>query len=165
MSGLRSKKSSQGKRKRSVLLIEPDYSNKYPPMGLMKLATYHRRQEKSDPAAINILCPDAAFCHRAFSPSNPTERRAHATNRISAVGQGDIPLARHGAAVCRQLCTTKDRAYYPGKWRSTHVLRRWNFVCHTWRGRERMGAWTYRRWECFVDMSEILAVGMRSLGR
>jgi len=44
MSGLKSKKSSQGKIKRSVLLLEPDYSNKYPPMGLMKLATYHRRQ-------------------------------------------------------------------------------------------------------------------------
>lgn len=27
---------------RKVLLIEPDYKNKYPPMGLMKLATYYR---------------------------------------------------------------------------------------------------------------------------
>ena len=28
---------------RKVLLIEPNYNNKYPPMGLMKLATYYRK--------------------------------------------------------------------------------------------------------------------------
>ena len=32
---------SNGKR---VLLLEPNYQNKYPPVGLMKLATYHRIQ-------------------------------------------------------------------------------------------------------------------------
>lgn len=32
------------RRVKSALLLEPDYANKYPPMGLMKLATYHRRQ-------------------------------------------------------------------------------------------------------------------------
>jgi len=30
--------------KRKVLLLEPNYQNKYPPMGLMKLATYYRER-------------------------------------------------------------------------------------------------------------------------
>ena len=29
--------------KRKVLLVEPNYKNKYPPMGLMKIATYYRQ--------------------------------------------------------------------------------------------------------------------------
>ncbi len=31
---------------RKVLLIEPNYKNKYPPMGLMKIATYYRLQSE-----------------------------------------------------------------------------------------------------------------------
>ena len=30
------------KKKYKVLLLEPNYSNKYPPIGLMKIATYYR---------------------------------------------------------------------------------------------------------------------------
>lgn len=31
-------------RQRRILLVEPDYRNKYPPLGLMKLATFHKQR-------------------------------------------------------------------------------------------------------------------------
>ena len=51
---------------RKVLLIEPNYKNKYPPMGIMKIATYYRMQGddvrfyKGDmkTLATNLICED-----------------------------------------------------------------------------------------------------------
>ncbi len=37
-------KTRKTRAKKKVLLIEPNYSNKYPPIGLMKLATYYRNR-------------------------------------------------------------------------------------------------------------------------
>lgn len=35
---------AKSKKKKKVLLIEPNYSNKFPPVGLMKIATYYRNR-------------------------------------------------------------------------------------------------------------------------
>jgi hypothetical protein len=32
----------ESQMRRKILLVEPNYKNKYPPIGLMKIATYHR---------------------------------------------------------------------------------------------------------------------------
>ena len=60
---------------RKVLLIEPNYKNKYPPMGLMKIATYYRRCQddvrfyKGDlkVLAAQLLCEE--FYEEAGEPS------------------------------------------------------------------------------------------------
>jgi hypothetical protein len=61
---------------RQVLLIEPNYRNKYPPMGLMKIATYFKRHGdnvrffKGDllDLATDLICEDLLFRLRALSP-------------------------------------------------------------------------------------------------
>lgn len=57
----------------SVLLVEPDYKNKFPPLGLMKLATYFREQGvfvafvKGKSAATRLKRWDAIFVTTLFT--------------------------------------------------------------------------------------------------
>ena len=51
-----------------VLLVEPDYKNKYPPIALMKIATYHRNRGdivefyKGEAPYTRIIQADRIWC-------------------------------------------------------------------------------------------------------
>ena len=46
---------------RKILLIEPSYKNKYPPLGLMKIAQYHGSRGKND-SSVTFIKGEDAFC-------------------------------------------------------------------------------------------------------
>jgi len=50
---------------RNILLIEPGYKNKYPPLGLMKLAQYHGPRGKNDSVRF-IKGEDSTVLHNAW---------------------------------------------------------------------------------------------------
>ena len=85
---------------REVLLIEPNYKNKYPPMGLMKIATYYKRIGdnvrffKGDlrDFAAELLCEDLIRILTAIEPN--TDWRVfipHLTRYIRYGKNVDIP--------------------------------------------------------------------------
>ncbi len=62
---------------RKVLLVEPDYKNKYPPMGLMKLATYYRSRGDDvrfykgnlKHLAVDLICEELLTHLRTLRPN------------------------------------------------------------------------------------------------
>lgn len=50
---------------KNILLIEPGYKNKYPPLGLMKIAQYHGPNGKQDHVRF-IKGEDRSVCHEAW---------------------------------------------------------------------------------------------------
>ncbi len=61
---------------RQILLVEPNYKNKYPPMGLMKISTYYKRLGdhvtffKGDLKDL-VLDDTLLFCFFVFSITSP----------------------------------------------------------------------------------------------
>ena len=80
---------------RRVLLLEPPYKNKYPPMGLMKLATYFRRcndnvrffKGKLKDLALDLLCEEffSEIDRKSFSKFFPRLREYIKTGKYSLI--------------------------------------------------------------------------------
>ena len=93
-------------RQKRILLMEPGYRNKYPPLGLMKLAAYHKARgdyvrftkvgfEKGDGAASLRKAPwDRVYVTTLFSFE--WKRTADAIDQAIQMGVG-LPLSRHAA--------------------------------------------------------------------
>jgi hypothetical protein len=89
---------------RRVLLIEPDYKNKYPPMGLMKIATYYKqlgdnvRFFKGDlrDLMVALLCEDLIKILKAIKPK--VQWVKYKPNLLKFIRYGrisDIPEGKH----------------------------------------------------------------------
>ena len=85
---------------REVLLIEPNYKNKYPPMGLMKLSTYYKQRGDSvrfykgdlQQFAANLLCEELIRLLLGISPEMKWRRLLPTLNTYIRYGKTvDIP--------------------------------------------------------------------------
>lgn len=90
---------------RKILLIEPNYRNKYPPIGLMKLATYYRRRGDDVRFFKGDLRRFAAqlLCEEYFSQINDPSLGRYFPNLLEFIKTGKyahidvIPFFRGGA--------------------------------------------------------------------
>ena len=85
---------------REVLLIEPNYKNKYPPMGLMKISSYYKRLGdhvrffKGDmkDLVVTLLCEDLIKILSAAFPGNSWGRHVPQLTKYIRYGKkSDIP--------------------------------------------------------------------------
>lgn len=85
---------------REVLLIEPNYKNKYPPMGLMKLSTYYKQRGDSvrfykgdlQQFVANLLCEELVRLLLGISPEMKWRRLIPKLNKYIRNGKtADIP--------------------------------------------------------------------------
>jgi hypothetical protein len=85
---------------REVLLIEPNYKNKYPPMGLMKISSYYKRlgdhvrffKGDMNDLVVTILCEDLfKILNAAFPENNWKKHTVELTKYIKYGRKSDIP--------------------------------------------------------------------------
>lgn len=124
---------------RKVLLIEPNYRNKYPPLSLMKLATYHRQlgddvtffKGKNEDFAIRetmrlLLATlehnDQSVCWRAHYEEIVTYlKKGQETSLIKLAASSNSPLVKKNLQAYRQYYRRKDYLRNP----------QWDRVCIT----------------------------------
>ena len=82
---------------RNILLVEPDYRNKYPPMGLMKLSTYHKE-----------LGDDVRFYKGSFREFIIDEIFSDLVGRLTA-NDSSVSWVEKKDLICRYLTLGKQQ--------------------------------------------------------
>lgn len=129
-------RSRNNKKPKKILLLEPNYKNKYPPLGLMKIATYHRilgddvQFYKGDlrEFIINFIADQVIvklsnidstvlwYEHKSDIATYIKTKRHHAIDKIKA-------LSQYEALVSACLGSYKD-AYWKKNWTNTPLFDR-----------------------------------------
>lgn len=126
------------RNKRKVLLIEPDYAVKYPPIGLMKLATYFRTRGdevvffKGDlrQFVIERIAAECVKRCRTIDPTcdwetnQPLIARYIRTKHTDEIAASDIAQSQYDLLLLGQIDNAKDY-YRRGVWKQQPE---WDFI-------------------------------------
>ena len=129
------------KTQRRVLLVEPDYKNKYPPLGLMKLATYHRKRGdyvrffKGDLRKLVVELYADEIIEKFYSIDDKVDWRCYKSLISQFIQYGKksalIQLTSHSAVFSPSITMWLKyyyKAYRAGK---TEACAKWDRICIT----------------------------------
>jgi len=126
---------------RRVLLVEPSYRNKYPPLGLMKLATYHRnrgdyvRFYKGDLRKLVIELYTEALIEKFYSIDGRVDWRCHASliSQFIQYGRKNVldQLSVHSHLFSPAITTWLKYYYKAYRTGCIDECARWDRICVT----------------------------------
>ena len=94
---------------KNILLVEPGYPNKYPPLGLMKLAAYHGHSGRGD-NVVFVKGPDAKVLLQHWDRVYVTTLFSFEWKKTSATIDFAINAGRgaNGKGICWRNCRFVD---------------------------------------------------------
>lgn len=125
--------------KRKVLLIEPNYKNKYPPMGLMKISTYHKMRGDEvtfykgefKEFVLEEICKDVV--KRLYSNDSKVEWREYKEDIKTYIKRGFVVNLEKLLELSNECLVEENLRYYRKYFLEKEYLKnpRWDRICIT----------------------------------
>ena len=128
------------KERRNVLLLEPNYKNKYPPIGLMKLATYHRMLGdnvvfyKGDLKEFLLNEISDELIEKLYTVDNDVKWELHKKTIVEFIKKSNKKLLQELIALSKyELLISNWLLYYKDYYRKKQYINnpKWDRICIT----------------------------------